>query len=135
MLRTSYHNYRHKDYDENFYICISRIVLDFVTADFYCDTLAPPFRLLNKFKKDRDEKYYIEEYNKYLDDIDLEFILKLLFEKTNKNIVFTCYEISTDFCHRHILAERIESLGMKISEIGYEKYNRKNGRIVINSIF
>jgi len=108
--------------------------MDYVEVDYHCDTLGPPFELLKSYKENKDEKYYINEYYSYLKLIDIENILRFLdFKSGGKKIVLLCYEVPSDFCHRHLLADKIESLGYSIKELGFENYKRQNGKIILNS--
>lgn len=77
--------------------------------------LAPPSFLLWKYKNgevNNDE--YVEIYKKYtLEKLDASQVYEDLQDK-----VLLCYEKSSDFCHRHIVAEWIyEKLGIKVNEI------------------
>ena len=76
--------------------------------------LAPSWDLLNKYKQDKDEMYYIEHYYKeILDKLDP----KQVYEDLGENAVLLCWEKSSDFCHRHIVSSWLEEkLGIEIKE-------------------
>lgn len=77
--------------------------------------LAPSWDLLNKYKQDKDEEYYIEHYYK-------EVLNKLnpqqVYDELGENAVLLCWEKSSDFCHRHLVSEWLEKrLGIEVDEI------------------
>ena len=76
--------------------------------------LFPTWKLLNKYKKDKDEEYYIEHYYKdVLDKLDA----KQVYDELGENAVLLCWEKSSDFCHRHIVSSWLqENLGIEIKE-------------------
>ena len=71
-------------------------------------TLAPNAGLLHRYKTDNDEVNYTKEFNNYLNSLSPENIINQLtfisMQNENKDIVLICYEKSTDFCHRHLVA-------------------------------
>lgn len=71
-------------------------------------TLAPNAKLLHRYKIDNDSISYTKEFNHYLKSLNPEHIineLQYLSEiNKNKDIVLVCYEKSTAFCHRHLVA-------------------------------
>ena len=76
--------------------------------------LAPTWDLLNKYKKDKDEVYYIEHYYR---DILNKLDPKQVYKELGEDAVLLCWEKSSDFCHRHIVAEWLgEKLGIKVGE-------------------
>ena len=58
---------------------------------------------MSKFKKN--------EFNKYLDSLDVKAFAEFL-----DGYVLCCYEKSTDFCHRHLVAEWLIRNGIKCEE-------------------
>lgn len=73
--------------------------------------LAPSEELLRKYKSDGDKEYFINEFNKYLDTLNVDSIAKFL-----DGYVLCCYEKSTDFCHRHLVAEWFRKNGYNCEE-------------------
>ena len=76
--------------------------------------LAPTWDLLNKYKRDKDEDYYIGCYYR-------EVLSKLnpqqVYDELGENAVLLCWEKNSDFCHRHLIAEWLENhLGIEVRE-------------------
>ena len=69
---------------------------------------------IGKIDEEENTRFYINEYYKQvLINVDIEEILK-----DEENPILLCYEDSSDFCHRHVLAEYIElKYGIKVPEI------------------
>jgi len=80
--------------------------------------LAPPYWLLNHYKKTNDKEYYIEHYyEEILNNLNAQEV----YEELGEDVVLLCYERSDNFCHRHLVAEWFEKeLGIKIEERKYE---------------
>lgn len=77
--------------------------------------LAPTWDLLNRYKKDKDEDYYIGRYyREVLSKLDPQKV----YEELGEDAVLLCWEKSSDFCHRHLIAEWLEHhLGIEVNEI------------------
>lgn len=77
--------------------------------------LGPKPWFLKKYKKDKDEEFYTEQYYKeVLDKLDPKEVYKELGE----DAVLICWEGSEKFCHRHIVAMWLSSnLGVVITEL------------------
>lgn len=73
--------------------------------------LAPKYGFFMEWKKNKDNDYYIKHYHEeVLNVLDANDIVTELYslipdESKNADIVLICYEKSTDFCHRHLVAE------------------------------
>ena len=67
-----------------------------------------------KIPEEENTRYYIEQYyTRVLSKVD---ILDLL--KDEEKPILLCYEDSSDFCHRHVLAEYINiKYGIEVKEI------------------
>jgi uncharacterized protein (DUF488 family) len=76
--------------------------------------LAPSWDLLNKYKKDKDEEFYIKQYYEtVLNKLDA----KTVYEELGEDAVLLCWEKSGDFCHRRLVAEWLQDkLGIEITE-------------------
>jgi len=75
--------------------------------------LAPSWALLNKYKQNKDEEYYIEHY--YKDVLD-KLNPKQVYEELGENAVLLCWEKSR-FCHRFIVSAWLQDkLGIEIKE-------------------
>lgn len=69
---------------------------------------------IGKIPEEENARYYIEEYYK-------QVLLKVNFEelfKDEKDPILLCFEESSEFCHRHIVAEYLQiKYGIKVYEI------------------
>jgi uncharacterized protein (DUF488 family) len=69
--------------------------------------------MIQKYKEDGDEEYYIEQYSLILSKLDPKKVYEDL-----KDTVLLCYEKSGVFCHRRVVAAWIEdSLGVSVEEV------------------
>ena len=87
--------------------------------------LAPKYSFFMEWKKNHDNDYYIEHFNKeVLEPLNPNDIIKelLLMAHNYKNpnyaphIVLLCYEKPTDFCHRHLVAQWLIQNGFECEE-------------------
>jgi adenylate cyclase len=80
--------------------------------------LAPKFWFFEKYKTDRDELFYTEQYYKeVLDELDPEEV----YNDLGQNSVLLCWEKPGEFCHRHLVADWLtKSLGVEVKEVGEE---------------
>lgn len=80
--------------------------------------LAPKFWFFEKYKRDKDKKYYTEQYYKeVLNQLDPEEV----YNDLGQNSILLCWEKTGEFCHRHLVAEWLsKSLDIEIIEIGEE---------------
>lgn len=84
--------------------------------------LAPKYGFFTEWKKNQDNDYYIEHYNKEVlsglnaNDIVSELYGLLPEESKGLDIVLVCYEKSTDFCHRHLVADWLRQNGIACAE-------------------
>ena len=79
---------------------------------------APSWDIFSKWKSGEiDNLQYTERFNQeILGKLDNEEVLKFL-DSFETDIILLCYEKSGDFCHRHIVANWIESeLGKRVEE-------------------
>ena len=76
--------------------------------------LAPSWAPLNKYKQNKDEEFYIEQYYKdVLDKLDP----KQVYEELGEDAVLLCWEKSGEFCHRRLVGVWLENkLGIEIKE-------------------
>lgn len=115
-IKTGYFAYT-KKYEELGYRCIS---IARVTPKWFrgicLPELAPTFDLLDRYKRGLvSEVDYKEEYEFMLKRVNIDGVLKN-FNKDDK-IIFLCYEKSSSFCHRHILAEYLNTnYGLDVKE-------------------
>lgn len=85
--------------------------------------LAPKYGFFMKWKKNHDNDYYIEHFQKeVLDGLDAtEVILDFSrmdygFNVGENDIALICYEKPSDFCHRHLVAEWLNQNGFQREE-------------------
>ena len=77
--------------------------------------LAPKFWFFKKYKEDKDEKFYTEQYWKG--------VLNLLnpqevYNELGEDAVLLCWEGKGKFCHRHLVADWFkQKLGMEVMEL------------------
>ena len=92
--------------------------------------LAPTYDILMEYKRNGDKERYTERYNnEVLSKLDPFHVIKDLRELTypyhtgKVNIVLMCYEKSSDFCHRHLVADWLnKSFGEnKVTELKFDK--------------
>lgn len=79
--------------------------------------VAPSFDILMAYKKTRDEETYTKAYNQFLKTLDADQVVKdLMALSDGKEVVLLCYEKSSDFCHRHLLAKWLKDHGYNCEE-------------------
>ena len=82
--------------------------------------LYPTWDMINKYKKTKNEKEYIKEYNKVLEVLNPIVVYDQL-----DGMVLLCWEPPGEFCHRRLVAKWLENeLGIEVPEIG-----GKNGKL------
>jgi uncharacterized protein (DUF488 family) len=82
--------------------------------------LAPKYGFFMEWKKNHDNNYYIEHFqkevldtldaNKVVDELD-SLIIKNKIDREGKDIALICYEKPSDFCHRHLVANWLKKNG------------------------
>lgn len=85
--------------------------------------LAPKYGFFMEWKKNHDNDYYIEHFQKeVLDELNATEVI-LDFSRMNygfnvgeNDIALICYEKPSDFCHRHLVAEWLNQNGFKCEE-------------------
>jgi Protein of unknown function, DUF488. len=101
-------------------VCIARYAPKFFNGPVET-ALAPQPGLLHAYKSNlvnTDE--YTDIYLKDIANVDVQAILDRWVKtlQPKKGIVLLCYEKSSDFCHRHILAKYCnDKFGMNIREV------------------
>ena len=89
--------------------------------DFYkgpqFKSLAPEYKMFMDWKKGKiDNMGYTSIFLEHLNTLDKEAIRRML-TSFDKDVILLCYEKPGDFCHRHIVADWLESnFGWKIDE-------------------
>lgn len=85
---------------------------------------APKYGFFMEWKKNHDNDYYIKCFNEQvLDKLNVLTVMRDLIDLVNstedhigKEIVLICYEKPSDFCHRHLVAEWLNSNGIQCKE-------------------
>lgn len=89
--------------------------------------LAPRFDFYSKYKVDGDESDFITCYNEQiLKSLNPAKVVADLYYAAGKgycdgDIALVCYEKSTDFCHRHLVAEWLRANGYLCEEFDSTK--------------
>ena len=86
--------------------------------------LAPTYDILMKYKRDGNKEDYIKSFNEQilsrLNTSEIVFDLGRLADKDDTfysfDICLLCYEKSSDFCHRHLVAEWLRKYGYDCEE-------------------
>ena len=84
--------------------------------------LAPKYDFFMKWKENHDNDYYVKCFKEQvLDKLDaLETVLEISeiagFHNRFNDICLMCYEKSTDFCHRHLVADWLNENGIECKE-------------------
>ena len=81
--------------------------------------LAPKYKFFMEWKKTHDNDFYIRHFNdEVLSSLDPSKVVEELYEMSGgKDIVLVCYEIPSDFCHRHLVAKWLSDHGYPCTEI------------------
>jgi len=115
-----------------------------VAVDSWDTDLAPTKDIFFDYKQNGDWAKYVLKFKTdvlpkidWLEKLEMYETIANKIGKTVDNIVFCCYESADtidgkgNFCHRFILAESLEKeFPTKVLEYGYEKYDRKNCRLI-----
>ena len=86
--------------------------------------LAPKYGFFMEQKKNHDNDYYIKCFSEQvLDKLNALTVMRDLIDLVNstedhigKEIALICYEKPSDFCHRHLVAEWLNSNGIQCKE-------------------
>ena len=100
---------------------------------FEYKALAPNFRLLDKFKRKKiTEEKFIVEYNAMLSELNANNVLEHINLLTaGMEPILMCNCAKTKFCHRHLVADWLESnTGIIVKELNYPDYIRKKGYLI-----
>jgi uncharacterized protein YeaO (DUF488 family) len=93
--------------------------------------LAPRYTLLKDFRSDFiSESQYVTFFNAMLDKLNPAETLQQL-NVMSQSAIMCCHCKTTDFCHRHLVAEWLESnLDITIHEHNLGRVTRSAGRII-----
>ena len=85
--------------------------------------LAPKYKFFMEWKKNKDNDYYIEHFQKeVLDTLEVENVINRLYELSEgKDVCLLCYEKPNDFCHRHLVANWLKENKIECEEYKYDR--------------
>lgn len=82
-----------------------------------CSYLAPTYDDLMEYRNTHDEEEYTRRYNEHvLSRLDANNVVQDLKRFEEKDIALICYEKSSDFCHRHLVAKWLNENGYECKE-------------------
>lgn len=82
--------------------------------------LAPKWEFFKVWKENHDNEYYICEFNsQVLSKLHIPSVVQEILRMTPKGMspCLICYEKPGDFCHRHLVADWLESGGYIVKEV------------------
>jgi uncharacterized protein YeaO (DUF488 family) len=85
--------------------------------------LAPSYSILMEYKANPDKEKYTQRFlHEIVSYLDFQQVYSDLYNLSEgKDIIMLCFEKSSDFCHRHIIAEEMsKALNIDIIEFGSE---------------
>lgn len=96
-----------------------------VTPKFFqgkkIESVMPTSSILWEYKQNPDKERYIKRYEREvlsklnIDELN-QIFNSILQESGKEHIALICYEKSSDFCHRHILARWLNERGIECKE-------------------
>ena len=136
MIYTSYFGKMRKFPDNCIPVAICGGIPEWYTGAWYRKP-APKYGFFQEWKKNKDNDFYIEHYQKeVLDELNVDKVLMDLqllvpeekrvemqspiWTSSDVHLVLLCYEKSGDFCHRHLFAAWLsEKIGVEVKEWKY----------------
>lgn len=95
--------------------------------------LSPSWHLLSRYKSSEiSEEEYIAEFHEEMESVRLDEVISKIkrIESREVDATLMCYCGQKDFCHRHLVANLLESAGdIKIKELKHDTKSRDKGRI------
>ena len=114
-------------------VSIALFASNFSDLKFEYKALAPNWKILDKFKrKVISEEKFILAYKEQLNKLNPSSVVEHLNLLTaGEEPVLMCHCSKTKFCHRHLLADWLETqLGIHIKEFDSPDYIRKDGYLI-----
>ena len=80
--------------------------------------LVPPWYVVKEYNENSDKEQYTRDYQRLvLDHLDPHDVVEWLKNIAGYNdVALVCYEKSSDFCHRHLVAEWLRKSGYDVTE-------------------
>ena len=118
MIYTSYYAKLNKISSDIVPVSIASKAPDFYTGLEY-KKLAPKYKFFQEWKRNHDNDFYIRHFNEeVLSKLDVRQVLSELISLTGSyEICLLCYEKSSDFCHRHLVADWFNKNGVRCEEL------------------
>ena len=79
--------------------------------------LSPSKELLEHVKSTNDHDHYTTQFNSYLSTINPHQVLSEIRQLFGEDIILLCYEKPSDFCHRHLIRNWLQSHDIPITEL------------------
>lgn len=81
--------------------------------------LSPKYNFFMEWKRMHDNEFYIQHFNdEVLSQLDPNKVVEDLYKLSGgKDVALICYEIPSDFCHRHLVAKWLSEHGHSCHEI------------------
>lgn len=77
--------------------------------------LAPKYWFFKKYKEDGDRQFYVNAYN---EEVLSKLDPKEVYRELGSDAVLLCWEEKTKFCHRHLVAEWLQThLNILVKEL------------------
>lgn len=114
MIYTSYYKNLVNLPDNLVPIGISRQIPEWYKGVTY-QKVAPSYELLKMYHRTNNSEMYTKKYLEELSRLDLNQVANDL-NKYGSSIVLLCYEVPNKFCHRHILSNELNKLGISCKE-------------------
>ena len=81
--------------------------------------LAPKYEFFQEWKKTHDNDYYVRCFKEQvLSPLNPDIVVSELVKMANSiDIALVCYEKPKEFCHRHLVADWLNSHGYSVNEL------------------
>ena len=133
IIKTASFNILKKNEDIKGAVSIALFPSNFNDVKFEYKALAPNWKILDKFKKKIiSEEKFILAYKDQLNELNPNNIMDhLSFLTGGIEPIIMCHCGKTKFCHRHLLADWLETqLGIRIEEFDSPDHIRKEGYLI-----
>lgn len=111
MIYTTYFAKTKKIEDKDKLVAITRFLPKNIKMKSFAK-LAPSAELLKKYKNDKNQDYFKNKFEAYLETLDVDKIATFL-----DGYILCCYEKTGDFCHRHLVSAWFNKHGYPCEEL------------------